>query len=57
MDKKSQILFVLLLILIIVSISLTYYRSFISKDFEIIKTEEGTTSNVAPSETTIPSTQ
>ncbi len=57
MDTKSKTLFTLLLILIIVSIGLTYYRSFILKDFEIIKTEEGTTSNVIPSETALPSNQ
>ncbi len=57
MDKKSKILFVLLLVLIVASIVLTYYRSFISKDFEIIKTEEGRASSVAPSDATLQSNQ
>ncbi len=57
MDKKSKMLFVLLLVLIVVSIALTYYRSFISKDFEVIKTEEGATSDVAPSGTALQSNQ
>lgn len=37
MDKKSKILLLVFCLLVIVSIALTYYRSFISKDFEIIQ--------------------
>lgn len=37
MDKKSKILLSVFCLLVVVSIVLTYYRSFISKDYEIIQ--------------------
>lgn len=40
MDKKSGILLIVLLLLIIVSIYLTYERSFITKDYEVLISEE-----------------
>jgi hypothetical protein len=36
MDKRSKILLMALLLLTIISIYLTYRRSFITKDYEII---------------------
>ncbi|MBI2627736.1 hypothetical protein HYW72_02285 [Candidatus Nomurabacteria bacterium] len=40
MDKKSKILLVALLLLTIISIYLTYRRSFITKDYEVIPISE-----------------
>lgn len=40
MDRNSKILSVFLLLLIIVSVYLTYRRSFITKDYEIIVPED-----------------
>ena len=40
MDKKSRIFLIVLLLLVIVSIYLTYRRSFITKDYEIIVPED-----------------
>lgn len=36
MDKKSKIIFVIFIFLIVVSVYLLYKRSFITYDFEII---------------------
>lgn len=47
MDKKSKILLWVLGVLVIVSIALTYYRSFISKDYEIIRDSESEEAAVA----------
>jgi len=41
MDRNSKILLVFLLLLTIASVYLTYRRSFITKDYEIIPVEEG----------------
>lgn len=40
MDKRSKILLWILLVLVIISICLTYRRSFITKDYEIISTPQ-----------------
>ena len=40
MDRNSKILSVLLLLLIIVSVYLTYRRSFITKDYDVIDPED-----------------
>lgn len=40
MDRNSKIFLVVAILLLIVSISLAYYRFFITKDFEIINNEE-----------------
>jgi len=39
MDKKSKILVWLLLVSVLISVFLTYYRSFVSKDFIITEEE------------------
>lgn len=36
MDKKSKILIRLFILLILLTIVATYYRSFVSKDYEVI---------------------
>ena len=40
LDKKSNILFIVLLILVVFSIYLTYRRAFVTRDFEIYQSEE-----------------
>lgn len=40
MDKKSKILIIIFIITILVSIFLTYQRSFIDQNFIIIESEE-----------------
>ncbi len=40
MDKKSKIFFVTLLLLVLISIYLTYRRSFITKNYEVIVSED-----------------
>lgn len=40
MDKKSKILIVFLILSVIFSIYLTYKRSFIDRDFDIINSAE-----------------
>jgi len=40
MDKKSKILVVVFIILILFSIYLTFKRAFVDKNFDIINTEE-----------------
>jgi hypothetical protein len=40
MDKNSKILLAVVIILLVVSVSLTYYRFFIVKDFTVINNEE-----------------
>lgn len=40
-DKKSKVLFIVLLILIFISIGATYYRAMIAKDFKIFYDETG----------------
>ena len=47
MDRESKMLLGTLAGLIIVSLFLTYYRSFISKDFNIVEGEEATTAQAA----------
>lgn len=39
MDKKTKILFTILLILTIASVCYTFYKTVIEQDFEIISTE------------------
>ncbi len=41
LDKKSKIIFVVLLVLIIISVSATYYRAFVTKDFEVFFDDYG----------------
>lgn len=41
MDKESKKLLTVLIALVIVSLFLTYYRSFVSRDYEIIQGGEG----------------
>jgi|GEM_PF-2081643 len=36
MDKKSKILLIVLLLLAVVSIYLTYRRSFVTKNYEVV---------------------
>lgn len=50
MDNKSKILLTVLVVLILVSLFLTYYRSFISRDYEIIQSEEKQGSAETPQE-------
>ena len=40
MDKKSKILIAIFVVLVIVSIFLTYKRAFVDRDFDIINSEE-----------------
>ena len=40
MDRNSKVLSIFLLLLIIISVYLTYRRSFITKDYEIIIPED-----------------
>ena len=44
MDKKSKILLSIFLVLIIVSITLTYYKYIILRDFNVINTQDETVS-------------
>lgn len=39
MDKKSKLLFIFLIILIVVSISATFYKTVILQDFEVFSEE------------------
>lgn len=39
-EKKSKILIIAFVVALVVSIILTYQRSFITKDFEVIESEE-----------------
>lgn len=41
LDKKSKILFTILLILIVMSVGVTYYRAMITKDFEVFHDDYG----------------
>lgn len=41
MDKKTKILFGILIIMAITSIGVTFYKTIILQDFETINTEEG----------------
>jgi Tfp pilus assembly protein PilO len=40
MDKKSKILFILFVVLLVLSVSYTFYKTVILQDFEVINTEE-----------------
>lgn len=39
MDKKSKIILVVLVLAILMSLGVTYYRTIISHDFEVINIE------------------
>lgn len=39
MDKKSKILFIIIIVSIIISIGVTFYKTVIIKDFKTIESE------------------
>jgi len=39
-DKKSKIFFTIIILIIIASLAMTYYRAIVLKDFERISSEE-----------------
>jgi len=41
MDKKSKILIFIFLLIVLASVFLTYKRSFLDRNFEIINSEDG----------------
>lgn len=41
LDKKTRILFILILVLIVISVAFTYYRSVVAKDFEVFYDDYG----------------
>ncbi|MCX6713776.1 MAG: hypothetical protein NTV48_01590 [Candidatus Vogelbacteria bacterium] len=45
MDKKSKILLGILILVAIISISYTFYKTIILRDFEAVNTEEGQATN------------
>ena len=40
MDKKSKILLILIIVIALLSIGITFYKTMILQDFEMIQTEE-----------------
>jgi cell division protein FtsL len=39
MDKKSNLLLLTLIVLTVVSVSVTYYKTFVLRDFKIVEEE------------------
>jgi len=40
MDKKSKILLILFVIILVISVSYTFYKTVILQDFEVVNTKE-----------------